>query len=94
MTYKYITYIIIESEIIDINKYSKKELLEDDLIITKAMIIEKCNSKNELKQDLIKILDTIVKEDDLNKIQRMINLILRRKLGNKTTNNLLKGIEE
>lgn len=78
--------------LIDINKYSKKELLEDDLIITKAMLIEKCNNKNELKQELIKIVDTIVKEDDLNKIQRMINLILRRKLGNETTDNLLKGI--
>lgn len=80
--------------LIDINKYSKKELLEDDLIITKAMIIEKCNSKNELKQDLIKILDTIVKEDDLNKIQRVINLILRKKLGNETTDNLLKEIDD
>ena len=79
--------------LIDINKYSKKELLEDDLIITKAMLIEKCNNKNELKQELIKIVDTIVKEDDLNKIQRIINLILRKKLGNETTDNLLKGID-
>ena len=65
--------------LIDINRYSKKELLKDDLVITKAMIIEKCNSNNELKQNLIKIIDKVVEEDDLNKVQRIINIILRRK---------------
>ena len=78
--------------LIDINRYSKKELLKDDLVITKAMIIEKCNSNNELKQNLIKIIDKVVEEDDLNKVQRIINIILRRKLGNKETDNLLNKI--
>ena len=78
--------------LIDINRYSKEELLEDDLIITKAMIIEKCNSNNELKQNLIKIVDKAVEEDALNKMQRIINIILRKKLGNKETDNLLNKI--
>mgnify|MGYP004555377743 FL=1 len=77
---------------IDINRYSKEELLKDDLVITKAMIIEKCNSNNELKQNLIKIIDKVVEEDALNKMQRIINIILRKKLGNKETDNLLNKI--
>ena len=77
---------------IDINRYSKEELLKDDLVITKAMIIEKCNSNNELKQNLIKIIDKVVEEDALNKMQRIISIILRRKLGNKETDNLLNKI--
>ena len=77
---------------IDINRYSKEELLKDDLVITKAMIIEKCNSNNELKQNLIKIIDKVVEEDVLNKMQRIISIILRRKLGNKETDNLLNKI--
>ena len=78
--------------LIDINRYSKEELLKDDLVITKAMIIEKCNSNNELKQNLIKIIDKVVEEDALNKMQRIINIILRKKLGNKETDNLLNKI--
>lgn len=78
--------------LIDINKYSKEELLEDDLVITKAMIIEKCNSNDELKRNLMKIIDKVVEEDALNKIQRIINIILRKKLGNKETNILLNKI--
>lgn len=77
---------------IDINRYSKEELLKDDLVITKAMIIEKCNNNNELKQNLIKIIDKVVEEDALNKMQRIINIILRKKLGNKETDNLLNKI--
>ena len=56
------------------------------------MIIEKCNSNNELKQNLIKIVDKAVEEDALNKMQRIINIILRKKLGNKETDNLLNKI--
>ena len=78
--------------LIDINKYSKEELLEDDLVITKAMMIEKCKNNEELKNNLVKIIDKVVKEEDLNKMQRIINLILRRKLGNEVTDNLLSKI--
>lgn len=78
--------------LIDINKYSKEELLEDDLVITKAMMIEKCRNNEELKKNLVKIIDKVVKEEDLNKMQRIINLILRRKLGNEVTDNLLSKI--
>lgn len=78
--------------LIDINKYSKEELLEDDLVITKAMMIEKCRNNEELKKNLVKIIDKVVKEENLNKMQRIINLILRRKLGNEVTDNLLSKI--
>ena len=78
--------------LIDINRYSKEELLKDDLVITKAMIIEKCNSNNELKQNLIKIIDKVVEEDALNKMKRIINIKLRKILGNKETDNLLNKI--
>ena len=49
-----------------------KELLKDDLVITKAMIIEKCNSNNELKQNLIKIIDKVVEEDALNNFKKVV----------------------
>ena len=78
--------------LIDINKYSREELLEDDLVITKAMMIEKCRDNEELKHNLVKIIDKVVKEEDLNKMQRIINLILRKKLGNEITDNLLNKI--
>ena len=39
-------------KIIDINKYSKEELLSDNILISKAMIMEKCKTNEELMLNL------------------------------------------
>ena len=80
--------------LIDVNKYSNKELLEDNLVITKAMSIEKCITKEELKKNLMEIIDNIEGEEHLNKVERMIKIILKKSLGDEETNNMLERIHD
>ena len=47
-------------KVIDINKYSKEELLLDDILISRAMIIEKCKTNEELIQSLNEVAKDIL----------------------------------
>lgn len=78
--------------LIDINKYSNEELLEDNLVITKAMSIEKCTTKEELKEKLIEIIDNIEGDEYLNKIERIVKFILKKSLTEEETSNMLERI--
>ena len=78
--------------LIDVNKYSNEELLEDSLVITKAMSIEKCNTKEELKENLIEIIDNIEGDEYLNKIERIVKFILKKSLNEEETSNMLERI--
>lgn len=80
--------------LVDVNKYSNKELLEDNLIITKAMTLEKCKSKEELKINLLEIINCIEGDEYLNKIERMIKLILKNTLDDNETSNVLEKIKD
>ena len=42
----------LEYTLIDANKFSKEKLLEDNLIISKAMLIEKSKNKEELNKNI------------------------------------------
>ena len=42
---------------IDVNKFSKEELLADNLIITKAMLIEKSKNKEELYRNIEEVIN-------------------------------------
>jgi len=78
--------------LIDVNKYSNEELLEDSLVITKAMSIEKCNTKEELKENLVEIIDNIEGDKYLNKIERMVKFIFKKTLSEEETSNMLERI--
>ena len=51
-----------EFNLIDINDFSKKELLEDDIFITKMMLVEKCKDEIEMVQALEKIENKIIND--------------------------------
>ena len=61
-------------------------------MITKAMAIEKCNTKEELIEELRKIIETNKKEETLNKIEKIIKLILLDKIGQEEVNKMLNQI--
>ena len=42
---------------IDVNEFSKEELLADNLIITKAMLIEKSKNKEELYRNIEEVIN-------------------------------------
>lgn len=78
--------------LVDVNRYDNKELLEDSLVITKAMSIEKCNTKEQLKESLLEIIDNIEGDEYLNKIERIVKFILKKSLSEEETSNMLERI--
>ena len=47
----------LEYTLIDVNKFSKEQLLADNLIITKAMLIEKSKNKEELYRNIEEVIN-------------------------------------
>lgn len=75
--------------IVDINNYTEKELLEDDLTISKVLMIEKSRTDKNFIANIEKVVER-TNTDKLYVIEKIINLILRKELGNKKTDMLLE----
>lgn len=82
-----------EFNLIDINDFSKKELLEDDIFITKMMLVEKCKDEIEMVQALEKI-ENKIKEEDKSTFRRIVKEIWSLRIGTENANKILKKIEE
>lgn len=79
--------------LIDINDFSEEELLNDDIFITKMMLVEKCKDETEIISTLEKITK-IIKEEDKNTFRRIVKEILVLRIGEENTNKILEKIEE
>lgn len=79
--------------LIDINDFSKKELLEDDIFITKMMLVEKCKNEIEMVQALEKI-ENKIKEEDKSTFRRIVKEIWSLRIGTENANKILEKIEE
>lgn len=85
--------------LIDINVYNKDELLKEETILSKLMLIEKSKNIDEL----LIYLDNVIKEIENKRniytdkqIEVLINLIdlmLRKKIGNKMAEKLIKKLK-
>ena len=79
--------------LIDINDFSKKELLEDDILITKMMLVEKCKDEIEMVQALEKI-ENKIKEEDKSTFRRIVKEIWSLRIGTENASKILEKIEE
>lgn len=82
-----------EFNLIDINDFNKKELLEDDIFITKMMLVEKCKDEIEMVQALEKI-ENKIKEEDKSTFRRIVKEIWSLRIGTENANKILVKIEE
>ena len=82
-----------EFNLIDINDFNKKELLEDDIFITKMMLVEKCKDEIEMVQALEKI-ENKIKEEDKSTFRRIVKEIWSLRIGTENANKILEKIEE
>lgn len=82
-----------EFNLIDINDFSKKELLEDDIFITKMMLVEKGKDEIEMVQALEKI-ENKIKEEDKSTFRRIVKEIWSLRIGTENANKILEKIEE
>lgn len=80
-----------EYNLIDINDYSIEELEKNKTFLAKLMIIEKSESKEELIKNLTKIVQDEKGTENAKLLYRIINYVLREKLGNGMTKELLKN---
>ena len=82
-----------EYNLIDINDYSIKDLEKNETFLAKLMIIEKSGSKEELISNLTKIVENEKEAKNIKLLYRIINYVLREKIGNKMTEELLEKLK-
>ena len=78
--------------LIDINEFTEKELLEDDTFISKMMLIEKARSTENII-DALRIIVKITKEEDKSTLRRIITIILEEKIGITKAKELISKLE-
>ena len=91
--YKEIKLIDWAFNLIDINDFSEEELLEDDIFITKMMLVEKCKDETEIIKTLEKITK-IIKTEDKSIFGRIVKEIWVLRIGEENANKILEKIEE
>ena len=79
--------------LIDINNFSEEELIEDDIFITKMMLVEKCKDTEKIAETLYKITK-IIKEEDKTTFKKIIKEIWAEKIGTENTNKILKKLDK
>jgi len=86
--------------IVDVNDYTKEELLQEESFLSKAMLIEKARYTDSLAADLEKIIqelnmkNTVYTKEQKELLITIIELTLKRKLEKEETNKLIKSLKE
>ena len=84
--------------ILDINDFNNEELLQENSLISKIMIIEKSKTEKELEENLDKIINTMNKNKDIYTQEQkeflitIIQCVLQKKLKNKKTKGLVEKL--
>ena len=81
-----------EYNVLDINKCIKEELLKDDTLLSKTMLLEKVRHEDELIEVLEEIIPTI-KDDERAQMIAIIRYILLKDLGKEEAKKFIKKLE-
>ena len=81
-----------EYNVLDIEECTAEELLEDDTLLSKAMLLEKARYEDELIDALEKVIPTI-KDDERGLMIATIRYILIKDLGKKQARKFIKKLE-
>ena len=76
-------------EVIDINKYSDKELLESNNLLEKVMLLEKATTIKEFEENLLEILNNDLNKKQIYFLRRVINYIVNDKIDTKKYNEII-----
>ena len=77
--------------LVDINDFTKEELLQEETLISKMMLLEKSESTEETIEMLEKIIPGI-KKDDEELLKRIISILFGEKIGEEKTKELIEKI--
>ena len=78
--------------LIDVNKYSKEELLEEDSLYTKFMLMEKEKETKDIVKTVLEISERIKNKAKKEIIYKAMELALERKLGSKQAEEIMEKI--
>ena len=87
-------------DVVDVNDFSKEELIKEKSFLSKAMIIEKAKDNKEIIKYLEEIITEINENEEIyaEEIKQlftiMINQILRIKIGNEKAEEFIKNIKK
>ena len=83
-----------EYNVIDINEYKEKELIEKEGFIYKAFLLEKSKTSEELYKNIEKILETKLEEREYKLLKLIIYFIYKPRLGKEKTKEILKKMKK
>ena len=78
--------------LVDVNNYTKEELLEEEGILSKIMLIEKERSTKDLVRTMFSINEKIQNEEHKEIVYTAMELILSKKIGTEITNKIMEKI--
>ena len=85
---------ISEYEVIDINNYTEKELMEKEGILSKIMLLEKSRTERDLIEKINKIVNEKYEKEEKELLERILYYIVSSKLTKKESDEILKKLEE
>ena len=83
-----------EYNVIDINEYEEKELIEKEGFIYKAFLLEKSKTSEELYKNIEKILETKLEEREYKLLKLIIYFIYKPRLGKEKIKEILKKMKK
>ena len=78
--------------LVDVNNYTKEELLEEEGILSKIMLIEKERSTKDLVKTMFEINEKIQNDKNKEIVYTAMELILNKKIGTEMTNKIMEKI--
>ena len=81
-------------KLIDANNYTEEELINDETIISKAMLVERSKTKEEIEKAINKIILKITKENEIESIYNFLNYIWSERLDKDTVKALSQKLKE
>ena len=81
-------------ELIDVHEYTKEELLEEESLLSKVMLIEKERRTEEILETVYEIVKVIKNEEDREIIYNFMELILEEKIGAEKARKIIKDAIE
>lgn len=79
-------------KIIDVNDYTEKELLDEDTLISKVMLLEKAKNSEEMENYLKKIIPKLTNQDK-EVMTRIVTIILSDKLDKVKMEEIIKELK-
>ncbi len=82
-----------EYNVVDIHEYSETQLLQDEMFLSKIMLLEKAKTSQEIIENMRKIMKKKLTHKNITFLKRMIRYIFNQQIGEKESQKLLEELQ-